>query len=310
MWTPILNILIFIASLLLLVKSGELAIKFSSRLADGLKLSKYVVGFLIISIISILPETFISISSAIQGQPEIGLGTLFGGNIADLTLVFAIVILFAGRGIKVTSEIIKNKWVFLLAMSMPILLGWDGHYSRSDGVLLIAAGILFYAWTLRRRAGKKELVARSFSIKTFLLLILSMALLLAYSNFTVKSGIEIANFLGVNPAFIGMFMVALGTTLPELTFSIKAVKKNHDGLALGDVLGTVLSDATIIIGLLAILNPFSFNPKLVYSTGMFMFLASIVLFFFMNTDRKLSKTEAVLLTLFYILFAITELTLT
>ncbi len=304
-----LNIAIFIISLVLLVKSGGLAIKFSSRLADGLKLSRYVVGFLIVSGISILPETFISISSALQDKPEIGLGTLFGGNVADLTLVFAVVLLFAKRNIKVTSETIKNKWVFLLSMSMPILLGWDGQYTRADGILLIMAGVVFYAWTLNRYSKEKQVSARKFSIKNFGLLVMSMAFLLICSNLAVKSGIQIANLIGINPALVGMFIVALGTTLPELIFSIKAVRKNHDSLALGDILGTVLNDATIVIGILAIMNPFKFDAKLVYSTGMFMFMASIVLFFFLNTHRQLSKKEAILLTLFYILFAAVEFSL-
>ncbi len=304
-----INILIFVASLVLLVKSGELAIKFSSRLADGLKLSKYVVGFLIVSCISILPETFISISSAIQGKPEIGLGTLFGGNIADLTLVFVVVLLISGKELKVTSETIKSRWTFLLAMSMPILLGWDGEYTRPDGILLIMAGIIFYARTLKRYSKEKQVSAREFSIKNFILLLMSMGFLLACSNMAVKSGIEIANLLHINPALIGMFIVALGTTLPELIFSVKAVKKNHDSLALGDILGTVLNDATIVIGLLAIISPFKFAAKLVYSTGMFMFLASIVLFFLLNTNRKLTKKEALLLGLFYVLFAATEFAL-
>ena len=301
-----LSIITFIVSLILLIKSGGLAIKFSSQIADGLKLSKYVVGFLIVSVISILPETFISISSALKSQPEIGLGTLFGGNVADLTLVFAIVTFFSKKGLKVTSETMKSRWTFLLAMSMPILLGWDGHYSRPDGILIIMAGILFYIWTLKKYGKEKTVSAREFSVKNFIFLLLSMGALLLCSTLVVESSVEIANMLDINPAFVGMFMVALGTTLPELTFSIKAVRNKNDKLALGDILGTVLNDATIVVGILAIISPFEFNPKLIYSTAMFMLLASIVLFFFLNTKRNLSKKEAILLIVFYAAFAITE----
>jgi len=189
---------------------------------------------------------------------------------------------------------------------MPILLGWDGHYSRPDGILIIMAGILFYIWTLKKYGKEKTVSAREFSVKNFIFLLLSMGALLLCSTLVVESSVEIANMLDINPAFVGMFMVALGTTLPELTFSIKAVRNKNDKLALGDILGTVLNDATIVVGILAIISPFEFNPKLIYSTAMFMLLASIVLFFFLNTKRNLSKKEAILLIVFYAAFAITE----
>ncbi|HRZ86155.1 MAG TPA: hypothetical protein P5277_05250, partial [Candidatus Paceibacterota bacterium] len=93
---------------------------------------------------------------------------------------------------------------------------------------------------------------------------------------------------------------------PELIFSIKAVRNNHDELALGDILGTVVADATIILGLVAIISPFTYNPSSIYVTGGAMFLAGIFVITFMKTDKSINKKEGLLLLFFYILFLILE----
>ena len=135
---------------------------------------------------------------------------------------------------------------------------------------------------------------------------MSMAFLLLGAHFAVDSAVSLAETLGVKPALVGMFLIALGTTLPELFFSIKAVKQKEDGLALGDVLGTVLTDATIVVGIVAMIQPFSFDARIVYSTGVIMFLCAGILFYLMKTGKRLTRKEAILLVLIYALFAILE----
>ena len=143
----------------------------------------------------------------------------------------------------------------------------------------------------------------------FLFLILSLILLLAGSHFVVSSGVEIATMLNLNKVIIGLFFIGLGTTMPELFFCLSAVKNNLDSLAIGDVLGIVLADATIVIGLLALINPFAFPQKIVYVAGLFMVAAAFLLFYFMRTGKSLTRSEAFLLIFFWLLFVFTELIL-
>jgi len=105
--TMIENLLFLSFSLFLVVKGATLATKYSAKLAESFNFSRYIIGFVVIAFISILPETFIAINSALKGIPEFGLGTLFGSNIADLTLIFAILIILAGRGMKIESKVLK-----------------------------------------------------------------------------------------------------------------------------------------------------------------------------------------------------------
>ncbi len=133
-----------------------------------------------------------------------------------------------------------------------------------------------------------------------------MAILLVGAYFIVTSATSLATMIGISPIIIGMLVVGLGTTIPELFFSLKSIKRNNNSLAIGDILGTVLADATIVVGILALINPFSFSQEIIYVTGSFMLTASLILFKFMRSGRMLNRLEAFMLLLFWLVFIATE----
>lgn len=301
------DLFIFIVALFMVIRGATMATKHSELLAHSFRLSKYIVGFTIVAIISILPETFISINAAAEGIPSFGLGVLFGSNIADLTLIFAIIIFFARRGLKVESKILKNHNVYPFLLLLPLVLGFDGYFSRLEGIALIIAGAVFYYSALKNGTnGITVPKSTDGRYKHILMLTFGMVILLVGSHFTVTSATSLANYFGVNPILISMLIVGLGTTIPELFFSLRSVKENDDALAIGDILGTVLADATIVVGVLALINPFSFPQRIIYITGMFMIAASILLFHFMASGKTISKREGFLLLGFWIIFVLTE----
>lgn len=301
------NLFIFSGALFLVIRGATLATKYAALLAESYGLSKYTVGFIIIAVISILPEAFISINAAINDIPSFGLGMLFGSNIADLTFIIATIIFLAGRSLKIESKILKSHSVYPLILLLPLVLGFNGHFSRLEGLALIIAGGVFYYLALKNGVdGKIPTNTYNSRIKNFLILLFSMALLLTGAHFTVTSAASLAENIGVNPILIGMLVVGLGTTMPEFFFSLKSVAKRDDSLAIGDILGTVLADATIVVGLLALVSPFSFPQKIVFVTGIFMVLASFMLFYFMKSGKKITKKEAHLLLGFWLVFVLVE----
>ena len=295
-------------ALFLIVKGAMLATRYAVRLAEEFGLSKYTVGLMVVAVISILPETFVAINSSLEGIPEFGLGTLFGSNVADLTLVFAILVALAGKGIRVEKKILKSNRIYPFLFLIPVLMGLNGNYSRVEGAVLIIAGIIFYYFELKNGLDNSPPLPASNGsrLKNFLLLLLSMALLLLGSHFTVSSASDLARLWGVSPVLIGMLIVGIGTTIPELLFSLQAIQQKNNSLAIGDILGTVLADATIVVGLLALIAPFSFPKKIIYISGLFMLAASFTLSRFLRTGRILSKKEAAFLLLFWIAFALSE----
>lgn len=302
-----LHFFIFIAPLLLMVKAADMAIRSSSKLAKSLHLSTHVVGFLIIAGISVLPETLVSVQAALQGVPSFGVATLFGSNVADLSLVFVLVLLFSKKGLKVESKILKDQYWYFLALLVPILLGYDGTFTRLEGLALVLTGVFFHMRALKRDHKDVSRLRTQFSWASAGLLLLSMALLLLGSYATVESGVALAETLGVSPVLVGMLLVGLGTTLPETFFAIKAVRHNDAPLALGDILGTVMTDATIVLGIVALIAPFTFDVRLVHLTGMYMLFGAILLFYFMQSGHTLKRKEGLFLFVFYLIFVFTEL---
>lgn len=296
--------LLFLLSLGLLVKSAERAICYSNVLAKSFNFSRFVMGFLVIAFISILPETLISLIAAAEGTPEFGMGTLLGSNVADLTVVIFFVALASKNGLPVKDLFLKQNLYCLPLFALPILLGLDMAYDRFDGLLLIGAGLGYYAWALKHDSQKKEVarVATSFAWGKFLLLLISMGVLLFSASMTVKFGTLTAHQWGLHPTLVGLLFVGLGTTLPEMFFSIQAVRKHYIGLAIGDILGTVISDATLVLGAMILVKPFHFDPSLILVTGAFMFLSGLLLFGLLKTGRGLSKLEGAFLALVYVAF--------
>lgn len=299
----IFNAILFSVSLFVLLKSAAYAVRFSSKIAKVFHISEFIVSFFIISFISVFPEATISIISATQGIPEFGLGVLLGSNVADLSLVFGIVALFSLKGITVKSEMLKNDLFYLVLLFVPIILGFDGYFSRTDGVLLLLSGIIFFiTLCIESKMFKKKFnhdKNRKW-IKYMILLIISMGFLIVSGYYTVTFGVLFADDIHIPPIMVALTVVAIGTCLPELIFSLKAVAIRHDELALGDVLGTVITDATIIIGIVALICPFSFNPIIIYVTGIMMVIAGAMVIMFIKSGKVLTKTEGIYLLLFYI----------
>lgn len=303
------NLILFLVFLVILLKCAGYAVRYSSQLAKRLKLPEFIVSFFIIALIASLPEATISLISAINGSPQLGMGTLLGSKITDLTLVFGLVALFSSGGIKVESKILNRNFYFLFLLIFPLILGIDGEFSRIDGLILLIVGLGFFLkiYSDSKRFSKEfNPEKRKPFFNNLFLLIITIIVLLISSSLTVKFAVGFAQSIKIPEILIGLTIIALGTCLPELIFSIRAVKRNNDELAIGDILGSVIFGSTILLGIIAIISPFSYNPYNIYTMGSILFLAGITVMIFMKTNKSISKTEGVILIFIYLLYIILE----
>lgn len=308
-----LNSLLFILSLFVIIRGARLVVKHAPALALLLGLSGFLTSFLVIGVVSVFPELSIAVISGIQGIPTLGLGTLFGSNVADLTLVLGIAALFAKRGLKIKSDFLKDDLVLIAPLLAPVFLGLDGEFSRLDGSVLVTVGLLLFVFLYRkdkRTALDEKVSARGDDLyKSVSFFALGLAALIGGAYATVVLAGKIAGFLSLPEVLMGISFVTLGTLLPELSFSMKAAREEKGELILGDILGIVITDITLVLGLMALLSPFAFDPKLVSLTGFAMVFAAIISLNFMKSGRLLSKNEGVILILLYILFLAVAFTL-
>ena len=258
-----------------------------------------------------IPELFVGINSAIKGNPALSLGNVIGSNIADLTLIIGIAALL-GKGIKVKNPFIRKDSLFMLLIAiLPIGLMFLGKsLSRIDGIILVSV-FLIYMWHLSKE--RKELKNQfkddhnqNHLIITFILFALCLAVLFISSHFVVKYATDLALELLLPPILIGLFFVAIGTSLPELVFEIKSVLAKRGDFAVGDAMGSVVCNSSLVLGVTAIIYPITSNFLLFITSAIFMILVSILFLFFIRGKKGLSVTKSIILIILYLLFIMFE----
>ena len=276
-------------------------------MGKSLRISDFFIAFAIAGLISVTPELFIGIDSAFAGTPEIGIGTLIGSNIADLTIVIGVIVL-VGSKIKADKSILKNNLAFLILTGMPAVFMLDGYLSRDDGLILITIFLIYMGSALRqeRIRGKGPINKKSVA-KDILIFAVSMALLFAAAHLMVSSAVEIAGAVYLPPVVIALFLVSVGTTLPELTFSLRAVMAKHKEIAFGDILGNVAIDSTLSIGIVALISPVETGTAFTLSM-FFMIFSALVISGMLGRQKMINWKEGLLLFGIYAVFAFIELT--
>ena len=307
----IINLLGFIISCILLVKSSEFAVKSISSIARILKIGQFLISFVIVAFVTSLPETSVAIVSAINKMPEIGYGALIGSNIADLSLILGMLAL-VGRKINLKYRHILHESLFLVLILMPMIVAYDGVISNKDGIILITACILFLLHILKKRNTLREII-HHYKEKTLLqnifLFILSMLVLFASANYIIKFTKALSIDLSIPTILIALVLIAIGTCLPELFFALSSIRLHHANLGLGDIIGTVIIDATLMLGITALIHPIILDPITVLVTGAFTILITAMVLSIIEYKKALTQREGFLFIFFYIIFVFVELSI-
>ncbi len=302
--------LLFLLSCLVLVISGGYLVKLIVRIASYLRLSEFVVAFIIMAFSTSIPELFVGINSAMNKNPVISLGNVIGSNIADLTIIIGIAAL-VGKGIKVKNQFIKkdSRLMFLISLVPILLIIFDKTLSRMDGIILISI-FISYMWYLAkvRKEIKKEVLEnnRKQGILSIFLFVICLAVLFSSAHFVVKYATELAIELALPAVVIGLFLVAIGTSLPELIFEIRSVLAKKGDLAIGDAMGSVVCNSTLVLGITAIISPITYTTFIFLSSAIFMVLVALIFMMLMRQKRGLTIITSGMLIVLYTIFVLFE----
>lgn len=308
---------LFLLSCLVLAFLSSRIIRSLDKIARYLGWREFVIAFFVIAIAGNLPNLFVDFNAALQGKPEITLGDIIGGNLVDLTIILAISTFFSRKGLSAKSEMVQKTAMFTSAIAiLPLLLIWDGKMDRMDGIILIFA-FLFYAWWLFAEEGRFRKVYReknshhmtptgfTWAIVEVILLVI---LLLVSSQAVVWSAQFFATSLGVSLSLVGIIIVALGNSFPETYFSIVSARKEENWMVLGDLMGSVISCATLVLGIIVVIVPFEIKDlSLFLAARTFLIIAAAFSLLFIITNKKISKKEGLFLLFIYIAFLITQI---
>lgn len=307
----ITNILIFLVSCAFLILAGSGMVRCLAKIARYFRLSYFLAAFVIVGLSTSVPELFVGISAALAGNSALALGTVIGSNIANLTLVMGIGVLIA-KGIRVRSKIIRKDayHMFLLSLAPLILMMIGNQLSRIDGIILIAIFIV-YLWRIQSVRGKfsrklADGISKGDIAKAVVIFVVSVIVLFISANFVVEYASLIAIEMALPPIIIGLFIIAIGTSLPELAFQAKAALSENPEMTIGNVIGSNIANATLILGVTAIIFPIQADFLLFLTSGVFMIVVSFLFVSFLESGSKLYWKEGLSMILLYVFFIIIE----
>lgn len=309
------GVAIFILAGMLLYVAGELLVSGLLRLARFYQIKEFIVAFFVMAFAGTLPNFFVGITSAMQGIPELSFGDVMGNNIVALTLAVALAIfLVPGRKLDIDNETVRyTTFMTAAAALLPLILISDGELSRSDGFVLIMFFGIYVAWLFSRNENFSKLYetdqvvpikqGRPEALKATMKVVFGLALLAAAAQAIVYAAELIALSFGLPLMVIGVLVVGFGGALPELYFTIITARKGESGMILGNLMGAVISPATLVLGVVAIIEPIQ-NDNLEFPLIGRLFLALVAVYFLYAsyTSKTISTREAYILLAVYALF--------
>jgi cation:H+ antiporter len=302
-----------VIGIVLLVFSADKFVEGAATTAKHLGLPPLLIGMVVMGFGSSMPEMVISLLAALDGNPGLALGNAFGSNITNIALILGITAILSP--IAVGSSVIHRELPLLLGITLitVLLLYMDASLDRWDGVVLVLLFLAIMSWSIYvgmnpARDQLADVVEQEFSdllpIKTATIyLTAGLIMLVISSRILVWGGVEVAQQLGISDLIIGLTIVAIGTSLPELASSIAAVRKNEHELALGNVIGSNMFNMSIVVGIAGTVAPGAIDPEVLWRDIPVLIVMTGVLFlmcFGFRGEAHINRTEGVVLLTGYL----------
>lgn len=302
--------------LALLVWSADRFVEGSASTASHFGMPPLLIGMVIVGFGTSAPEMVVSALSAAQGNPGIALGNAYGSNITNIALILGITALISP--IVVHSQVLRKELPILTVVTaLAAWQAWDGVITRFDAVLLLAVFGGVMAWTLWQgmqkqadplgREMEQELEVRTMPLpRAILWLLVGLVLLIASSRILVWGAVEIAQAFGVSDLIIGLTIVAIGTSLPELASSLIAIRKGEHDIALGNVIGSNLFNTLAVVGIAGAIHPLAVGPEVFSRDVLVMSVLTLSLFVIGYGFRgagRINRIEGALLLACYLGYA-------
>lgn len=314
----VIQILLLVLGFALLVKGADWFVDGAAGIATKFGIPQLVIGLTIVAMGTSAPEAAVSITAAFAGNAEITIGNIVGSNVLNILIILGITALVYPVAVQKPSLVFDIP-VVLLATAILFGLGYDGNISRLDGIIMLVvfvAYLVFLFWDAKRPKKlesaevKKEEAeneetkneGKNLSLpKALIFTVIGLVLIVAGSNFVVKSATFIATALGLSQRFIGLTIVALGTSLPELFTSVTAAMKKNSDIAVGNIVGSNIFNILFIVGLSGLIIPVPFAPAFRFDT-LVSGIAAILLLLCSLPKKRLSRIAGIFFLICYAVY--------
>jgi len=314
----IIKIAILGVSFIILAKSADFLVDGAVAIAVLLKIPKIVIGIVLVGFATTAPEFTVSLLSALQGLPEIALGNAVGSVIVDDAVALGLGIIVAPVAIMVESRILKRFGIFLIIIDIiAFFLAFNGIINRWEGLILLSLLVMYLVWVFVSEKKRKnddenspydseleEYVKPGGVLKQFLRFGAGVVGVIIASHFLVDSSRYIAEYLHVSKAIIGLTIVAIGTSLPEIATCIVASRKGHGDLALGDILGADILNILWIIGAAATAKQISVSFEMIIFSFPSMMVVVGTMLIFARMGYKFQRWKGIVLVSLYLIYLV------
>ena len=285
----LINFLILITGLSLLVLGAEYFVSNTAKLGAKLKLNDMFLGITIVALGTSIPEVFVSVSSILNDSPELAVGNSIGSNIANIGLIFGVSCFFLSKSILD----INLRDIFLLILSVLIsgYVIFDFSISKSDSFILVCFLVLFILHLLRQKTEEMKEEEENGIGKNIFFILLSLIILLSGSELTVNGGKNLAIALGVSNTVIGLTLVAIGTSLPELAASFSALRRKKGNMVIGNIIGSNILNLVLIFPIIGFATTVLLDSKIFERDFLLMSLFTAIFVIFITFGENQNRIK-------------------
>lgn len=306
-----IQFIVLVIGFIMLMKGADWFVDGSSKIADRFGIPQLVIGLTIVACGTSAPEAAVSITAALRGSAEITIGNVVGSNIINILLILGITAVIIPLAVQNSTKKYEIPFVIVISGLLLLLGNNDGVISFSDGVILCALFVLFLIYLLYLAKSEKasleevETAKKNESIfKMLVLILIGMGLIIWGSDVSVGAATELANMLGLSERFIGLTIVAFGTSLPELITSITAAIKGNADIAIGNIVGSNIFNILFVVGITAIITPITFSSNFVFDCIICISAAALLLLC-VTKKNKLTRAGGVIMLASYAVYFVT-----
>lgn len=313
-----ISIILIIIGFVLLVKGADFLVDGASKLAKRFHIPEIVIGLTIVSMGRSMPELFVSITSAIEGHSDMAIGNVVGSNIVNLLFILGLSAIVKSIAFKRETRLIEIPICLAVSIVFMIVCNIGQDITRVEAIILLALFIMFIIYTIvmsfkGEEFDKEDNVeeekdndkSKNSALKDIVFIILGVVALKFGGDLAVNNAVNVAQILGLSEKIIGVTILAIGTSLPELVTSVSSAMKGKSDIAIGNIIGSNIFNMLFIIGVSALINPITYNMS--YNKDMIILIIGTVilsLFPLIPPKNKMSRMNGIIFTIMYLAYMV------
>ncbi len=300
----LLQFVLLAVGFLMLVKGADVFVDGAAGIADKFGIPQLVIGLTIVAMGTSAPEAAVSITAALKENADITIGNIVGSNILNILIILGITSVIVAVSVQKSTVRYEIPFMLVITVMLAIFGYTSGHITFWEGIIFWIAFTIYLAYLFIMAMNNKEEVEETKKRPVWMLLlfvVIGIVLVVWGSDVTVDAATRIARAAGLSQRFIGLTIVALGTSLPELVTSVSAARKGKADIAIGNIVGSNIFNILFVVGTTALITPVVFKPEFMIDT-MISLAAGILLWLCVFRDRKLGRAGGIIMLLGYVAY--------